>query len=748
MLFNLEGAMVESSVVSFTTSALNDVIDSDGDGITDVWEIINNLDPQNGLDAAEDSDNDGLTNLEEFEANTNPFDPDSDNDGMPDGWEVDRDLDPNDASDADADRNGDGESNLDEFLNAVDTTSPVISLPQEATIDATGLLTPVTGTGVSVTDDLDTQVDVFIVGGELKPSGQHLIYWQAQDNAGNRTIASQIVNINPMVLVRERQYVAEGNQVSLEVMLSGEAPSYPVSLDVGYSGSANASDYDLAPTSITIEEGITGSIDLDIVEDGVTEGEETLSVDLSNFVNSAAGNITSHQIVIAEGNLPARVALSSMQDGELATTVVRDGSNVVVSVEINDPNADDTHTVNWSGTDSGIIDLDSDPLTLTFNPTSLTQRVYEVSATVSDSGSPIENSTAKLSLKVLDSAPVLLDGVDSDGDGISDTDEGYQDSDGDGVPDYLDSSDESHLIQLVENISNQDGTFWMETEAGLNISLGNVALNSGAGVASVEEDDLANVSPYNGFGSDEGFGLVADMFDFIITGLARPGDSVSVVIPQVSAIPAEAVYRKLHPVNGWQTYVENNSNAIYSAPGIEGACPSPGDDSYTAGLTQGHWCVMLVIEDGGPNDGDQLVDGSILDPGGLAILNEAPTVSIPAISQLEEGQTISLRATVNDNGNQIVSYQWAQISGPAVTINNANQINASVANAPDGTFEFSLTIVDQHGRSVSANVSVTVTAKAVEPPPPPAESSSGGGSLPAGVIWMLVVIGWWFRKKK
>ncbi|MFL2495054.1 MAG: hypothetical protein ACJ0RL_05475 [Porticoccaceae bacterium] len=39
----------------------------------------------------------------------------------------------------------------------------------------------------------------------------------------------------------------------------------------------------------------------------------------------------------------------------------------------------------------------------------------------------------------LQSAPVLASDVDSDGDGISDADEGYGDSDGDGIPDYADN---------------------------------------------------------------------------------------------------------------------------------------------------------------------------------------------------------------------------------------------------------------------------------------------------------------------
>ena len=48
-------------------------LDSDGDGITDDWEIYYGLDPFNPDDASLDPDGDGKTNLEEFLAGTDPF---------------------------------------------------------------------------------------------------------------------------------------------------------------------------------------------------------------------------------------------------------------------------------------------------------------------------------------------------------------------------------------------------------------------------------------------------------------------------------------------------------------------------------------------------------------------------------------------------------------------------------------------------------------------------------------------------
>lgn len=53
------------------------VVDSDGDGIADDWELANGLDPESGDDALMDFDRDGMNALEEYLAGTDPRDPDS-----------------------------------------------------------------------------------------------------------------------------------------------------------------------------------------------------------------------------------------------------------------------------------------------------------------------------------------------------------------------------------------------------------------------------------------------------------------------------------------------------------------------------------------------------------------------------------------------------------------------------------------------------------------------------------------------
>jgi len=100
-------------------------VDTDGDGMSDAWEVSNGFDPYNPNDAIQDEDNDGLPNGWEVIHGLNPFDAadassDLDSDGMPNGWEFTYGFNPFDNSDATSDCDHDGLSNRNEFLHGAD----------------------------------------------------------------------------------------------------------------------------------------------------------------------------------------------------------------------------------------------------------------------------------------------------------------------------------------------------------------------------------------------------------------------------------------------------------------------------------------------------------------------------------------------------------------------------------------------------------------------------------------------------
>ncbi|MGD9782607.1 MAG: LamG-like jellyroll fold domain-containing protein, partial [Kiritimatiellia bacterium] len=107
-------------------------LDSDGDGIDDVYELRRPdlLDPLDPADASGDADADGLSNQQEYAYGTDPLRADSDGDGMSDPWELANGLDPL-LDDAAGDADGDGLTNLEELGHGTN--------PQNADPDGDGL---------------------------------------------------------------------------------------------------------------------------------------------------------------------------------------------------------------------------------------------------------------------------------------------------------------------------------------------------------------------------------------------------------------------------------------------------------------------------------------------------------------------------------------------------------------------------------------------------------------------------------
>lgn len=121
--------------------------------------------------------------------------------------------------------------------------------------------------------------------------------------------------------------------------------------------------------------------------------------------------------------------------------------------------------------------------------------------------------------------PTATTAVDSDGDGTNDNVEGTGDSDGDGIPDYLDDVNVArNVVQKQQATATQ---YLMETEPGLAISLGQVALEAGGHQAGVDDADVQSYSN-NGAGvsQDQGYAFSSGLFDFTISELPAPGQQV------------------------------------------------------------------------------------------------------------------------------------------------------------------------------------------------------------------------------
>ncbi len=470
----------------------------------------------------------------------------------------------------------------------------------------------------TVTMRVSTNIFVYALG---TPSQDTLII------ADNDSIAFPVASFAPDQLVLE-----DAGSVTVTVTLDIIAAS-EVQIPYTVGGTAeNPVDHDATSDMIIIPVGQqSGSATFNIVNDGPGEGEETVLFSMGTLVNATYGGSTTHTVTINDVNEAPTVNLVSAQAASTTRLVTTLDGNVTVTANTSDPNLLDTHSYDWGGTNVNLVDIDGNLLnsTFVFDPSALVEGFYKLQVMVTDNGSPNLSAANEILLEVVNAAPVL-DLVDSDGDGVNDNVEGYGDTDEDGIPDYLDSS-----TLAANELQTQPGhanSYIMYSAPGLTLRLGDVAFASGSDAAAITANDIAI------YGNGEGDVPTAKPYDtiptiggyysFEVAGLANEGDAVPIVIPLLAAIPVNAVYRKFFSDTGWTDFVEDANNSIASMKGSPGLCPLPTDPAYVPGLNAGDYCLRLIIEDGGPNDTDGLVNRVVEDPGYLAALDTETSLKI------------------------------------------------------------------------------------------------------------------------
>ncbi len=548
-------------------------------------------------------------------------------------------------------------------------SKPEITASADVTVNATGLFTEVDMKTAIATDVEDGDLAVAVDSNSFFSPGSHIVTWSAVDSDGNEVTDTQVVNVIPLVGLSKNQNTAEGSTVNFNIILNGPAVEYPVIVPYTISGTADidGSDHDLVDGSVTLESGqLTANITVNIVDDGAGEGQETIVITLEEPTNAIIGTKASSQIAIFEDNVAPDVSLTATQ-GDGATRIVsQDGGLVTVSTTVKDPNQNDSHSYDWSNSDSALVDTDDDDTTFTLDPSALSPGFYKLHIAVSD-GDKVGQD--RLKLRIDEVLPELNEQDDSDNDGISDKDEGTGDNDDDGIPDFLDSANLARNV--VQERQADDTNFLMETEPGLVLTLGEVAFRANSSKSEVSEDDIVNHgNEGQGVNRDESYEYSNGLFDFNVEELPIAGQSVSIVVAQFAPIPADAIYRKLMPT-GWQDFVIDDNNNVASAPGSEGFCPPPGDVAYIEGLTEGHWCVQLTIEDGGANDADGVVNKSIDDPGGIAVAVTGNThpEAVDDTIDVKRNHTMYIDVLAND----------LDADGDTLTITSANVDIGSVS---------------------------------------------------------------------
>jgi hypothetical protein len=542
---------------------------------------------------------------------------DDDNDTIPDSIENALGLDSFDASDASIDTDGDGVSNAQEYANCLtdsdtscsrilnDTTPPVITTNGDQELISTGYLTPAI---LTATAQDDIAGETLVVADKLGPfrPGANVVTWTSYDTVGNIGTHQQAINILPHVRFGGSKQTGEGTSINVPLTLSGDSPSYPVMIEYSVSGSSDENDHDLTSGQIEITNGTQASLTVNIIDDGLIEIDETLIISLSSATNNVAlGESLVYDIQIAANNLAPELLLQVEQHGEAVPVVFQDQGLFRVSAVAEDGNGD-ALTYSWEEADERL-NLGGSVAIFDIDPASLEAGFYEIVVEVSDGQA---NVSQQLGLNIKALAPVL-DGSDSDGDGLSDQDEGLVDADGDGVLDYLDPVND--VQQLHQSLTSSDSQDLMKTEPGYRLKVGQLSIESNSNGAKLGSQYISPISD-----TQAGKVLSGDILDFEIQGTSELNPMARVVIPLSNPIAEGAEYWKLDGDN-WYQFNQSGNDYLASSQRVNGVCPEALSELYTVGLTPFDECLLLVIEDGGPNDSDGKLNGVVRDPGSLAV---------------------------------------------------------------------------------------------------------------------------------
>ena len=120
-----------------------------------------------------------------------------------------------------------------------------------------------------------------------------------------------------------------------------------------------------------------------------------------NSINYSAGTEVSVTLPASPVNRAPLVSLIAEQSQQVTTIIDPDSGNVILQVSVDDPDLADTHSYNWSATDSRLLDVDFSESNFTFSPAGLAAGDYVVRVEVTDDGSPAQSASALMTLTIM-----------------------------------------------------------------------------------------------------------------------------------------------------------------------------------------------------------------------------------------------------------------------------------------------------------------------------------------------------------
>ncbi len=237
---------------------------------------------------------------------------------------------------------------------------------------------------------------------------------------------------------------------------------------------------------------------------------------------------------------------------------------------------------------------------------------------------------------------------------------------------------------------------------------------------------------------------IGDPGDTATLGFMEPAVDVS----ERGFATAVAVVQRRGSANGSVT-VDFAVTGGDASAGADYNGPSSGTLAWADG-DAGPKTVEYAITNDGSGEGNEFLELTLSNAAGAALagtttlrvnildgtgINNAPNAVAGGSQSVSSGSLVTLNGTgSNDPDGDALTYRWAQVLGPGVTLSDADSANATFT-APtvssDTLLRFELTVSDAGGLSDTTAASVTVRSG----------NSSGGGGGGGGLsLWLLALL--------
>jgi 6-phosphogluconolactonase (cycloisomerase 2 family) len=403
-----------------------------------------------------------------------------------------------------------------------------------------------------------------------------------------------LYNVFPyLAFTSSQQPVQQDVATTVRVWLSDEPVDYPVNAAVLKDGVTS----ELQQVQFTAEHKLLRTYTVT-----ATANLARLVLQETGMSNALLGTPAVHNLALQQEVPALALTVKAIQNN--AETYVVTQTSGLVNLSVSELNATEA---NYSWSASGLT-LQVSGATASFDPASLAEGRYTI--TVAGQSANGRTGQYDLALRVIAGCPV----ESCAGAGTS------------GIPAAENSfADTPNRLPLCPNVTEENRVGSCQA-AGAQALYAEVPNQYQLTLGALTEEQSWSTGQFGMALSDEslkdsGFVQQGLVINFDVLGLENPGEVVPVAIPLPAgtSIPANAIWRKF--INGqWQNFEVNTANRIDSAArDILGQCPGVSSDNWSSGLTAGHGCVRLTIQDGGPNDDDGVANSVIRDPGVLAV---------------------------------------------------------------------------------------------------------------------------------